>query len=494
MKKFVKAVLITTILSVVTRALGLFIKVYLSREIGATALGYYQISLSVFFLLCTLVTSGIPLVISRKIASKPADSPKIVFAGMIVSLIIATIVCSLTIIFPQIFISLWGQKSSLGVLYSLLPAVIFTALYVPFRGGFWGHKNFFLLGFTELIEQIFRFMACFMFFVLLSTSLSGEMIAGITYSIACVFSSIVAIAIYIIKKNKIKPNFSYIKPIIIESAPIAIVRISSSLITLLISIILPKALLSTGLSLEDSIGQFGIVTGMVLPLITIPGTLISSISVAITPELSGKTDNFIKRQINNSLSYSIIISSLLLPAFLTLGSHIGLFLYNDSLAGQLLKVGSILFLPLGINQITSSILNAIGKEKEGLISYLVGAAIMVVCITTLPKIIGIYSLLAGMFGMSTISSLINLFFISKYLSTLSLKTFLASFIFLLPSCLLSSFTYGILSHFLPTIITISIAGIISITMIIMLYYIFKFIDLKDFVPKKFRFMNKSPLK
>lgn len=484
MKKFVKAVLITTILSVSTRALGLFIKIYISREIGATALGYYQIALSVFFLLCTLVTSGIPLVISRKIASNPTGKSKIVFSGLILSTIIGIAVCLFTIIFPKLFTNIWGQSNSLAVLFALLPAVLFTALYVPFRGAFWGQKNFFLLGFTELAEQIFRFIACFFFFSIISYTFSGEVVAGITYSVACVLSSALAIAIYFIKGNKILPSLKEIKPLISESLPIAVVRIVSSVITLLISIILPQSLSKTGIPLKEAIGEFGVVTGMVLPLLTIPGTLISSISVALTPEISGKDRSFTAKQINRSLSYSIIISFVLLPAFISLGKPIGEFLYNDTLSGELLKTGSILILPLGLSQISSSILNAIGEEKAGLISYLLGAAIMLVSVYFLPKFIGIYSLIVGMLGMSVITTLINLIVISNYLSSKPLKTFLTSFIFLIPSALIAKFSFNLSCLIFPTLISLIISGGLSMLMLVTLYQLFKFIDIKDFLPKK----------
>lgn len=483
MKKFVKAVLITTFLAVLTRALGLLIKIYISREIGAEALGYYQISLSVFFLLCTLVTSGIPLVISRLTAKDPKNKYKIVFSGLVVSTIIAFIVCGFVIAFPRVFASLWGQKKSLSVLFALLPSVIFTSLYVPFRGALWGNKEFFILGFIELIEQIFRFVSLVIFFSL-SLSLTGELTAGITYSIACGLSSVVAILWYFIKGNKLKPSLKFVKPLLKESTPIAIVRIGSSVTTLIISLVMPLKLALSGITQAEAISQFGVVTGMVLPLLTIPGTLISSIAVALIPDISGSKIEHTKKQINRAINYSLIISFLLLPTFMVLGKELGVLLYKDELAGNLLATGSILLLPLGLSQISSSILNAIGKEMRGLINYIVGAVILIICITVLPQFMGIYALVLGFLLMSTINTLLNFLSISSYLNIVPLKTFFFSVLCTLVSALFAYFTFGTLQNFLPQIFAIIIASGVSIFMMLSLYQIFKFIDIKDFLPQK----------
>lgn len=483
MKQFVKAVAITTFLSIATRALGLLIKIYISREIGAEALGFYQISLSAFFLLCTLVTSGIPLVLSKQIATTPKNKPSIVFSGLVLSSSIAVVVCGITFMIPSAFISVWGQPNSLHVLYTLLPAVIFTAVYVPFRGGFWGSKNFFLLGFTELLEQLIRFAACIIMFSL-PLVIPGEIIAGTTYTIACALSSIIAIIIYFAIGNRLKFSTNHILPLLKESSPIAAVRIGSSLVTMLVSILLPLKLAQSGLSQSAAVSEFGVVSGMVIPLLTIPGTLISSIAIALTPEISGKNEEYLSKQVNRSISFSIIISFTLFPLFLTLGKPIGQFLYGDKLSGELLQAGSFLLLPLGISQISSSIINAIGKEKQGLLNYCIGTACMLFCIWVLPKYIGIYSLLAGFMSMTIIQSILNLRIIEKLLNSTPLKTLFASILYCVPSALVSMFSFNILKTFLPLSLSLFISGSTSILILLTLYQLFKFIDIKDYLPKK----------
>ena len=479
-----KAVIITTILGIITRILGFLLKIYISRKIGAEALGFYQISLSAFFLLCSLVTSGLPLVISRKIAKDNRHEKAIIGAGLIVCLSITIIVIALITLFPNLFSAIWGQLKSLNCLYVLLPAVFFTALYVPFRGSFWGRKKFFTLGFIELLEQVIRFICCIVVFSLV-INLSGEIKASLTYTIACAISSIIAIIIFFKQGGRIQVSLKGVPSLIKESTPIAIVRIGTSLVTMLISVLFPAFLARSGASLTTAVSEYGIVTGMVFPLLTIPGTIIGSISVALLPELSSTDKSSVKSQINKSISYSIIISLMLFPIFFILGQDIGLWLYGNQLSGKLLSIGSFLLLPLGISQITSTILNALSKEKIGLIINIICSTFLIACVIILPQFCGIYSLLIGFAGLSVLQSILNFIAIRKYLSREPLKVLIKNIAMCVPACLFALFIDGICAQTLnSTVLSIVLSSGVSVSSLLILLFTFNMIDLSAFMPRR----------
>ena len=57
MKSILKSVALISVFSVLTRLLGFLLRIFLSRTIGAEALGLYQVALSVFMVLLTVVSS-----------------------------------------------------------------------------------------------------------------------------------------------------------------------------------------------------------------------------------------------------------------------------------------------------------------------------------------------------------------------------------------------------------------------------------------------------
>ena len=65
MKSLFKTVALITIFSVLTRIAGFIFRIILSREVGAEGLGIYQVAFSVFMVLLTIISSGLPLIISR---------------------------------------------------------------------------------------------------------------------------------------------------------------------------------------------------------------------------------------------------------------------------------------------------------------------------------------------------------------------------------------------------------------------------------------------
>lgn len=484
MKKFFKAVMITMVLSIFTKILSFLLKIYISRKIGATALGFYQISLSAFFLLCSLVTSGLPLIISRRIAKDNSSEQKTVGAGLIIAVTISAIVIAIVLCTPSLFSRIWGQQKSLNCLYVLLPAVLFTAIYVPIRGSMWGKRQFFELGMIELIEQIAKFILCVILFNIILT-LNGEILTSLIYTLACVISTIIAIILYFKKGGRITLNKTLIKPLIKESLPIAIVRVGTSIVAMIISVIMPAMLTKTGLTLDQSVAEYGVAIGMTFPLLSIPGIIIGSISVPLLPEISSSNTNEIKTQINNSLSYSIMISLILFPIFFILGDKIGIWLYKNELSGELLRAGSFLLLPLGVSQITSSVLNALGKEKQGLLIQSLSAVILILSVVILPKICGIYALLIGFFAMNILTSILNLIAIKKYLSKEPLIILIKNLLMCIPASLFALFINGICTSVtLNNLLSIMISSSVSVASLVIMLITFNMVDIKQFLPLK----------
>ena len=98
-KGVIKAVFTLSLFTVIERAIGFGFKIYLSRELGAAQLGVYQVALSVFYVLLGLVTSGIPLVVSKLTAkymaeNRPRSAHALASAAMITGVVTAALMCA----------------------------------------------------------------------------------------------------------------------------------------------------------------------------------------------------------------------------------------------------------------------------------------------------------------------------------------------------------------------------------------------------------------
>lgn len=500
MSKFFKAMFCVTFFSVCTRALGFLLKIYLSRKLGSEMLGSYQVTMSIFAVFLTLVSSGIPVVLSRNVSyfshnNNKKSTGSVVSSGLILTATICLFVSLFIICFPSTINAIFSENLSSDMLLLLLPALIFSSVYEVLRGALWGQEQFFAISFTEFLEQIIRIIILVLLFEFGISNLSLINKTALSLSLACIFSSIIVFIIYIKKGgNFAHPKYEF-KSLLKTSTPITAVRTVSSLVAMLISIIIPLRLQTYGLSQSEALSEFGIIMGMTFQLIMIPSTLIGSLAVTMIPSISGESNDIDKNKVKDilplknkimfSIKTTIVFSTLLLGLFIALGEPICKFLYNNSRAGLYLSYAAISMLPLGISQITSSILNAIGLEMKALKNYAISSAVLIVCIYFLPKYIGTLSLIVGYILMSTISSFLNLLMLKKrnLVDFSFMKIIFIMLTISLFSALLGVFTYNLLSKW--SIFALFISASIIMCSTLLLIFIFNIANFKIVVLSKF---------
>ena len=484
LKNLYKAVFTITVFSILTRVMGFFTRIFISRELGAEAMGVYQISSSILAVFLTIVNSGIPLTISRLSAeyrakNKIDDESRAVSAGTIISTVIAIILSALTIILKDFLVKLAGNYLIIAILIALLPTVIATALNVGFKGALWGRQKHFENSLVDFIESIIKVLLCFILIKNSASTEQGIINCAISISTACVIATIISMLLYFKSGGKLKNPKGKYRLILSKSTPITLLRIVSSIASSLMSIIIPARLISAGYSSEQAISLFGIALGMTLPLLYLPNTLVGSLSTALVPDLAKlkaeeNSKEFILK-VKSSLTFSVFISVFFIPSFMGIGTEIGSYVYNSSFSGTLLKNSAFLMLPMGLNSITSSILNSMGLEVKTLIHYAIGAVGLFLSIWFLPEFFGIYAVCIGMGFSLIVSTLLNLRLIKKELNAkdLILKDTLKMCLFLIPSVLINNFTYNLFIQIFTQFFAIAFSCIIGAIFFVTLCLIFK---------------------
>jgi len=500
MKTFVRAVALITVFAVTTRAVGFVFRIFLSRVLGAEMLGVYQIAMSFFMVFLTIVASGLPLVISKEVAKAverktERDIAKVAVAGLIIALVVSAALCVAVFLLREFVGVIFTDKRCLYILLILMPGVLFSAPYIALRAVWWGEKKFFLLGVTELFEQLVRVV---LFIVVLGFGFFGLDSAGLaaaSFTIACALSALVVVIIYLRRprlKTKSVSKTSYYTPLLKSAGPITGVRVIGSIALPIISVIMPLRLVAAGLTASQAIAQYGIMVGMTMPLLTIPGTIISALSTALVPELSGLRQagdiNVLRQRVTGSLRFTLFIVFLILPACMALGEGVGVFLYDNELSGTYLVQMAWVMIPLSLSQITNAILNSLGAEMKALKHYVIGSIVLFACVWFLPAVIGVSALALGMGLCMTIASVLNLFMIARIIGAgsgvLKLITIFAAIT--LPSALLGSFVYGLAAHIWPLFISLGLAGAASVAVVLLLSQIFKVVDVREFKLRKTR--------
>lgn len=502
MKKIIKAVATITVFAVLTRAMGFLLRIYMSRKLGAELLGTYQVAISVFGVFCTLICSGLPLMISRSVASSFSKGNlktqnQVVSSGLLTSISLSALMCGIVFFFPQIVDVIFTSKDSTKILIWLLPGVIASAVYCTFRGALWGQKRFFWISFSEFIEQVARIIFIVVLFELLPNLASGGVLAAISLSAACVVSAIVVAILYFAYGGKLASPIPQFVPLLKTSSPVTAIRTATALGSFAIAILVPLRLVASGMTKSRAMSLFGMASGMALPLLMIPCTLIGSLATAVVPEISENlTDpkdlkncpnySAIRARMNSSFNASMVISFLLVPAFLCLGPEIGKFLFNSPTAGTYVSHGAIFMIPMCLSQITTSFMNASGMEQKSMLNYAAGALLLFASIYFLTPLIGANSLIVGMGSMYTTTCALNITILGKrgLLSKSHVKTALILTLYCVPCCVLTYYTYILFNMFCPFVVSLFVAGIVSVVSYFSLCTLFHQLDIQVFFQRR----------
>lgn len=493
MKSLFKTVALITIFSIITRIAGFLFRIILSRTIGAEGVGLYQVASSVFMVLLTVISSGIPLIISRMNAGFIARKEKkkegsLITIALIYTVLLSAILCLVVLIFKNLFAHLFTDERCIEILLVLLPSLIFSAVYSVFRGALWGRDNYFALCISEFYEQVVRIILGVLAIGATLSAIENALNLAWTMTIACFLSMIFVILLFFYyggSLGRVKKNI--FKPLLKQSTPITLMRVAGSFIQPLIALIIPSRLMVIGYTSSQALSLYGIAVGMTLPLLFVPTTIIGSLSTALIPDISkavAQNDKtHIEARITSSIFFAMFISALFVPVYLGMGELAGLFLFDNVLSGTLLQASSWVLIPLGLTNISSALLNSLGLENKSFINFAVGAMVMFVALWFLPLLLGINALIWGMGLNYVIVAFLNFRLLKKKTKVnIKILPILIKIVALvLPSAALTGFIVSLCDYIFPLFVTLVIGGSVSVISFVLLAGVLNIIDIRAFI-------------
>ena len=413
---------IVTGLSVAERGLGFLYRVVLSRLIGAEGMGLYQVALSLFGLFLTIGTGGIPITLSRMITKNKADGyalgeSRSVGAGIIASLLLSLPFCLVLWLFGKNMPFLFSDMRSFEVFKILLVGLCFSCVYAVFRGYFWGNKEFLAPSILEIAEESVMVIAGVILLRGVSSPAIGAQKAAWAVVISYLFSFTASLLCFLFRGGRISLPKKELKPLFNAAMPITSVRASASLVTSAVAVLLPALLMRTGMSESDALKLFGVVSGMVFPVLFIPSTLVGSLSLVLVPELSQdyycKNFDRLRKNLLRGLRFAFYIACSLIPFFFALGEDIGRLAFSNQTAGEMIKRSCFVLLPMSMTMVSTSILNSLGFERQSFLFFFVGAAGLLLCVLLLPSYCGGYAYVIGLGVSYLLTGASNLVFLYK---------------------------------------------------------------------------------
>lgn len=422
----VTGTLLLTFTGMISRFIGFFYKIFLSRTIGAEALGIYQLIFPVFAFCLSVACGGIQTAISRYAAScqKQRDARIYLWLGMTLSLLLS-VACAFFIYRNAGFLSihLLGEPRCEKLLCIMALAIPFACIHSCINGYYYGIKKAGIPSASQLIEQLIRVMGVYVICMVLTAE--GQELTATTAvwgifigEFAATLFSLTALSF----QKSLRPGkrmvsargkkgFSSVRKRSIQlrqafrnlctmAFPLTVNRISLSLAQSMENILIPASLRQFGYSVYDSLSIYGILTGMVFSTIMFPAVISNSLSVMLLPEISHAQARHqemqIRRLIKKTVETSLILGFLCTLLFLLGGSFIGIYLFHNHLAGIYIRTLSWICPFLFLGSTLCSILHGLGKPKTVLLLNVIGSSIRVLFIILAIPQMGIRGYLWGM--------------------------------------------------------------------------------------------------
>ena len=415
--KFIKSTVILVIGGFFTKALGMAIKIVLTRLIGTEGIGLYSMIMPTFLLLNSIAQLGLPTALNILIASDKYNTKNLVFTSILISLLI-DIMIILFLIVSSTFLSnnlLNDSRLSLGLL-SIGFVLPFITISNCLRSYFFAKQRMYPHVITNIIEDLVKLIFIIIgipFF--LSKGIQYGVAFVILTNIFCELSSII-IFIFLIpnfkcKGKELKPNIKNIKELFKIAIPTTGSRLIGSIGYFLEPIIITFVLLKIGYTNKFIISEYGIINGYVMQLVLLPSFFTGAISQALIPIVS---KNYVKgnfKYINKKIKQAIFFSLLIgIPAtiiFELFPDVLLKILFNTNKGIDYIRVIAPICLLHYIQSPISSSLQAMGNAKISMIGTLLGMIIRTICLFIFSHLkIGLWSLV--------IATSINIMFVTVF--------------------------------------------------------------------------------
>lgn len=393
-EKFLKSVIILLIGGLITKVLGMIIKIIMSRMIGTEGLGLYMMILPTFSLFIGIGQFGLPIALSKLIAEKNKNNKRLFFSVLPISLFINLFLIVLIILLaPMLSKQLLHDTRSYLPILAIAVVIPFTSLSSICRSYFFGKEQMVPHVTSNLLEDIARL-------ILMIVGIPFFLKKGLEFAVCyIILSNVISEAISIIvllfflprhvviQKKDLVPKKSYMKESLSIGIPSTTGRLIGSVGYFLEPILLTTVLLSHGYSSSFITREYGILSGYVMPLLLLPSFFTLAISQALLPIVSReyvkKNYTFVKRKIKQAIGYSLVIGIPVTILFMLVPDLFLNTIYHTKEGISYMKFLAPICLFQYIQSPLSFSLDAMGKSHDAMISTLLGVLVRSVLLVIL---------------------------------------------------------------------------------------------------------------
>lgn len=381
LRKYLANGLLMTLVALALRGLGVAFNAYITKKIGAEALGLYTLLGSVYSFALTLALSGINLtttrLISDAIGEKSIPKARIsmrkcigyaLFFGILSSILLFTLAKPLSV-------NILKDNRIIKPLRLCAVTLPLIALSACFNGYFTAVRRVYKNAIAQISEQFARIFFCVtllnLFFgkdmesCCIALVLGGALSEMLSFTIALLF--FVFERQKQISKSKERIDERKItKKMLGIGLPLALSTYFRSALLTIEHILIPIGIEKSGANRSQSLVAYGTLQSMVMPLVLFPSAIIHSFSGLLVPELAelkiqnNKTEikYVAERVCHLALAFAVGVSGIMIY----FSHELGIGIYGSEEAGKYIRLVAHIVPIMYLDTTVDNMLKGLGEH------------------------------------------------------------------------------------------------------------------------------------
>jgi stage V sporulation protein B len=413
---FLRGALILLVSSVVVKIIGAVFKIPLALLIKEDGMGLF-ISAYTLFAFFVLASKGVSIAVSKMVSAsvsvgKSREADRIFGVAALLLGVIGTAGAAALYLAPAEFLDNFVDLRAVSGIRAISPAVLFVALISAFLGYFQGKQNMIPTAVTDVIEALGKLaVGLGLAWLFIGTSTAGAAvgaIAGVTFS--TLLALIFVVIMFLAGKRRrtrsaetMRSRKSIAKELLTIALPITIGASISSLASLVdmatimnrlqtITQVTPEFIQKYASLIDGNLFQggiyeqlanqlYGLYTGYAVQLFNMPLTMVVALSTSVLPAISGAVargdSGSARRTTLSVIRISVLFAAPCAVGLSTLSAPVLKFIFNVTLAHDLLRTVSIAIVFVALVQVTNAILQGYGRMHIPLVNMLIGCLVKV---------------------------------------------------------------------------------------------------------------------
>jgi stage V sporulation protein B len=399
---FIRNAVFMTLGSAALRFSGLWFRSCVCSWIGASGVGIYQLIFSIFSLGITACTSGIGLAVTRMVAE--GKGSRRYLRGCLYFALTLSFAAGAVLLAVSDFAArrLIGTPAAAAPLRLLAPGLPFIAACACLKGYFFANRNIIVPMIGEFWEQLATIGVSYLLLTRTPLPELNALMLGSTIGEAAACAYVVLAFFFYLRKHGLAEDDGtkarVLRNILHIAGPMLVGSFLRSALFSAENLLIPAGLRRYGAGGVAALAQYGVMQGMVMPVIFFPMSFVSSVAMLLIPEIAEAAvrgrDSTVTYSAEHAFRTTLMFGFVTSAVLIVFADEIGGIFFGNAQAGNILRIMAPIAPLMYLDNVVDNMLKGLDQQMYSLKYNFSDSVMRVALITALIPLFGIRAYLA----------------------------------------------------------------------------------------------------